>query len=250
MARRIHTTNIGPGEIELSEREAHHVRDVLRLGAGEAVELFDDAGSVARGTIVRCGDDGVTVRVDEISAPGGPDEAAIRLTVASAVPKGDRAEWMIEKLSELGVDRFIPLATARSVVLPEGKNKHERWTRIATEAAKQSRRRGVMRIEPLTALDPALRDVVAAGACWHLSTAADATPVLGLVAGDVPPPPALTAFIGPEGGWTDDEVARFTAAGARGVRLTPTVLRVETAAVAVAAVVRCVPKLSQPRPVP
>ena len=239
MVRRIHTSTLrAAGDLTLSEREAHHARDVLRLGSGDAVELFDDAGTTARGTIVSSAPAGVVVRVEAPSAATAGD-IAIRLTVAAAVPKGDRADWMIEKLSELGAERFVPLATARSVVLPEGKNKRERWMRIATEAAKQSRRRGVMRIEELTKLEEALTDATGAGACWHLSTAAGATPVLDLV-GQVSPR-ALTAFVGPEGGWTDEEMAQFESAGARGVKLTPTVLRVETAAVAIAAILGSIP---------
>ena len=239
MVRRIHTSTLrAAGDLTLSEREAHHARDVLRLGTGDVVELFDDAGATARGTIVSSATAGVVVRVEAPSAATAGD-VAVRLTVAAAVPKGDRAEWMIEKLSELGVERFIPLATARSVVLPEGKNKRDRWTRIATEAAKQSRRRGVMRIAELTKLGNALADATGAGACWHLSTAAAATRVLDLV-GPVPPR-ALTAFVGPEGGWTDEELAQFESAGATAVKLTPTVLRVETAAVAIAAILGSMP---------
>ncbi len=217
----------------LSEREAHHARDVLRLVAGEIVEVFDDLGAVARATIVSSGAGGVVVRVDEPT----PDSPAmgVKLTIAAAVPKGDRAEWMIEKLSELGVERFVPLATARSVVLPEGKNKRDRWVRVATEAAKQSRRRGVMRIDELTRLSDALRDETAAGPCYCLSTAKDAAPVLDLFTRDTPQ--ALTAFIGPEGGWTDEEIAQFDAARAIGVTLTTTILRIETAAAAIAAIV-------------
>src|SRR5687767_15989799 len=91
---------------------------------------------------------------------GSVDEAGPRgldWTIAAAVPKGDRADWMVEKLSELGVEEFIPLASARSVVLPEGRNKRERWVRIATEAAKQSRRGGVMRVGELTPVAEALK---------------------------------------------------------------------------------------------
>ena len=235
MVRRIHTSTLrAPGDLTLSEREAHHARDVLRLGSGDVVELFDDAGATARGTIVSSAPAGVVVRVEAPSAAMAGD-VAVRFTVAAAVPKGDRAEWMIEKLSELGAERFIPLATARSVVLPEGRNKRDRWTRIATEAAKQSRRRGVMRIDELTKLGDALAEASGAGACWHLSTAAGATPVLDLVGRKAPP--TLTAFIGPEGGWTDEEMAQFEAAGAIAVKLTPTILRVETAAMAIASIV-------------
>ena len=241
MVRRIHTSSaVRAGDVALSEREAHHARDVLRLTQGEIVEVFDDAGAVARGTIVSSGAGGVVVRLDEPAL----DESAtsVRLTVAAAVPKGDRADWMIEKLSELGVERFIPLAAARSVVLPEGKNKRERWTRIATEAAKQSRRRGVMRIDELTRLSDYLNNAEPAGSArYHLSTAPGATPILERLSQDAPP--AVTALVGPEGGWTDEELAAFDAGGSTAVRLTTTILRVETAAIAIASIVGSVHRL-------
>ena len=222
------------GTLALDPAQAHHARDVLRLTEGAAVEVFDDAGRVARGVLSVSAADGVAVRVervDEAAAPG----ASVRLTVAAAVPKGDRADWMVEKLSELGVADFIPLAAARSVVLPEGKNKRERWVRIATEAAKQSRRAGVMRVGELTKLTAAL---AACERAWFLATEAAVTPAgIREAIDSLAPGAGVCAFIGPEGGWADDELRQFAAAGARAVRLTETILRVETAAVAVAAVV-------------
>ena len=230
--RRIHTPRLVAGLTTLDAGAARHVRDVLRLTEGTTVEVFDDAGGVGEGTLVEVGPRAVVVRVERFSTESS-NSNVMRLTVASAVPKGDRADWMIEKLSELGVERFIPLAAARSVVLPEGKNKHERWVRIATEAAKQSRRRGVMAIDPLTRVTDAL--VSGEGRLLLLSTAQDATPISEAVQPTTTG--AVRAFIGPEGGWTDEEVAAFASAGATGVKLTSTVLRVETAAVAVAAIV-------------
>jgi 16S rRNA (uracil1498-N3)-methyltransferase len=125
------------------------------------------------------------------------------------------------------------LAAARSVVLPRGRNKQERWERIALESAKQSRRSGTMRIAPLTPLAAALAAM--AGAGWVLSTADDAQPIAQLARS---PLSSVTAFIGPEGGWTDDELAAFSRAGVTPVRLTDTILRVETAAIAAAATVQ------------
>jgi len=230
--RRIHTPRLVVGQITLDPASARHARDVLRLTQGTTVEVFDDAGATGAGTLVEVGPRAVVVRVEQFS---NSDHASLmRLTVASAVPKGERADWMVEKLSELGVERFIPLATARSVVLPEGKNKHERWVRTATEAAKQSRRRGVMTIDPLTRVGEALK--ADEGSVLLLSTAPNATPIVDALSSSRDRAP-IRAFIGPEGGWTDDEVAMFDTVGATGVKLTSTVLRVETAAIAVAAIV-------------
>jgi 16S rRNA (uracil1498-N3)-methyltransferase len=241
VARRLHVDAVRVGEITLDADEAHHARDVLRLGVGTAVEVFDDEGRVAGATLTTCDRDAVVARVEQVEMAR---TNRFGWTIASAVPKGDRAEWMIEKLSELGTGAFVPLATARSVVLPEGKNKRERWQRIAIESAKQSRRAGVMRIGELTRLE---RAIVAPG--WYLSTAADAVPVDVAVEKISADASHLTLFIGPEGGWTDEELSRFAAAGLTPVALTGTILRVETAAVTAAAIVAAVlyPRLARRR---
>ena len=240
VARRIHVPCVTVGETVLDPAQAHHARDVLRLTDGATVEVFDDSGRVARGVLLLRGRD-VAVRVERIDEDGAVRATAIQLTVASAVPKGDRADWMVEKLSELGVAEFVPLAATRSVVLPEGKNKRERWVRIATEAAKQSRRSGVMRVGELTSLAEALKKGQAdSQPIWYLATEAEAKPVpIGDAVAGLGSAKTVTAFVGPEGGWTAEERRAFERAGVQPVRLTASILRVETAAVAVAAVVGC-----------
>lgn len=225
------------GEVALEPGPAHHILNVLRLADGTEIEIFDDAGNVATGVLRLRGSGRAAVVVERVAPPvtGG-----LRWTVASAVPKGERADWMVEKLSELGTAAFVPLATARSVVLPEGKNKRDRWARIAAESATQSRRRGVMRIEPLTPLADAIAGM-ARGAShnWFLSPAPDGTAITrALRDGTGGGRPAdVTLLVGPEGGWTGEEIAAMRDAGLLAVRLTETILRVETAAVAAAAVI-------------
>jgi len=227
MIRRVHLAKLSTGSIALPLAEAHHLRDVLRLEAGSPVELFDDDGNVATGIIRHVNSANVVVDVALIQQLGSTGKVVV---VAAAVPKGDRADWMVEKLTELGVVRFVPLVTERSVVLPAGKNKIERWERIAIESAKQSRRAGVMEIASLTPLDQAIAE---AKQGIFLSTAEDAVPIPPVL-GD-----SVTLFIGPEGGWTDGEMARMKSAGFVGAELTSTILRVETAAVVAAGVVMC-----------
>jgi 16S rRNA (uracil1498-N3)-methyltransferase len=228
MMRRLHVRHLHPGNVKLPDAQAHHARDVLRLEERAIVELFDDAGQVARGRLGFEGTRAAFVAVETLLPPGS---GRFQLTVASAVPKGERADWMIEKLSELGVCRFVPLATQRSVVRPGGTNKRQRWERLAIEAAKQSRREGVMQIEELLTVASAIE------AGWYLSTQTNAVPIGEMI--QKPRPAELRLFIGPEGGWTDAERAAFDAAGLTAVRLTHTILRIETAAVAAAAVVMC-----------
>jgi 16S rRNA (uracil1498-N3)-methyltransferase len=243
VARRVHLENVRAGAtVALDPRQAHHLRDVLRLADGATVEVFDDSGQVGEGMLF-LQDGNVSVRIHRAEALR--QVPTLQLNIAAAVPKGDRADWMVEKLSELGVHAFIPLAAARSVVLPEGKSKRDRWNRIATEAAKQSRRRGVMRITELTDVAAALQS---SRYRWFLSTEQpDAAPIAEAAA-LLAPGAALTAFVGPEGGWTDAERQQFLAAGAKPVRLTETILRVETAAVATAAVLLTLATRAAPAP--
>jgi len=231
--RRLHVPALHVGELPLDPAQARHARGALRLEEGAQVEVFDAAGNVATGTL-RYSDHGASVTVT--SVPAAPT-AAFSWSVASAVPKGERADWMVEKLSELGAAAFIPLATARSVVHPEGRGKRERWQRLSIEAAKQSRRVGVMRIGELTSLEHAVA-AARGGAGWYLSLDPRARPMAQVIR-EAPPAPeyALTLFVGPEGGWTPQELSMMDEAGLAALRLTDTVLRVETAAVAAAAVV-------------
>lgn len=217
VTRRVFVPSLAPGVATLAPDAAHHLRDVLRAEVNDVVELFDAAGKSARATLVRVDRDAVEARVESIvDAPAGRS-----IVVASAVPKADRADWLVEKLCELGVTRWVPLRTARSVVHPEGK-KTERWERIAIEAAKQSKRSGVMTIAPLTplaellkTLDPATTAVLSTRQAKPLAAS----------------PGVATLLVGPEGGWTDEELATFSDRGIASATLGTTILRIETAAV-------------------
>jgi 16S rRNA (uracil1498-N3)-methyltransferase len=229
MPRRLLVPHLLPGPLPLPDDQAHHARDVLRMKIGDEVELFTAAGQTAAAVIAEITATGVIATVQEVREPS----STFRLTIASAIPKGARADWMIEKLSELGVDRFVPLSTARSVVHPEGKNKIERWQRLAAESAKQSRRVGVMEIETLTSLADVLTSLSSSTAAY-LSTAAGARPPAAILH---PPSSSLCLLVGPEGGWDDAELARFAERHLTPITLGGTILRVETAAIAAAAVV-------------
>ena len=200
------------GAPELDEDDRHHLERVLRLRPGQAVTVADGAGGWRACVWAGAG------RVE----PSGPVERQARpsppVTVGFALTKGDRPEWVVQKLSEAGVDRIAPFVAARSVVRwDDDKAAHQarRWRQVARQAAMQSRRTWLPAVE---ALAPGLE--VAAGPG---GAAALAQP-----GGEPPSLERPTVLVGPEGGWGADELG----AGLPTVGLGPTVLRAETAAVA------------------
>jgi len=233
MPRRLHTAHLHPGVLTLDATQSRHARQVLRLSDGDEVELFDDAGRTARAVIVAGEASGLHLRVESVREPlaGG-----FQWTVAAAVPKGERADWMVEKLSELGCHSFVPLIAERSVVTPKGTAKHDRWARLATESAKQCRREGVMRVEQPAAVDDMLRLLPSDGHAWFFDTGPTTIAIRELLLAPVPPSP-LTLLVGPEGGWSPAEIDRMLDHRLIAVALTTTILRIETAAVAAAALV-------------
>jgi 16S rRNA (uracil1498-N3)-methyltransferase len=239
--RRVHVSHLAPGALSLNPAEAHHVRNVLRMQAGDQIELFDDAGATAVATLRQLDSTSAIADVAQIT----PAASAPGVVVACAIPKGERADWMVEKLSELGVHRWIPLLTARSVVWASGQNKIQRWRRIAVESAKQSRRAGVMLIDEPAGLSDTLENLPCRNGARYLSTAPDAPSIVEALS---TPLPTRSVFVGPEGGWAPEELSLFAAQHLTPARLTVTILRVETAAVAAAAVLACFQARDAQRP--
>lgn len=215
--------------------ESRHARKVLRLEPGEVVGLLDGCGRVGTGVLGACGKgQAAEVRVTSYRLVP-PTRPAIDL--ATAVPKGGHADEMLASLSQLGVTRLIPLRTQRSIVDPRPK-KIDKFNRAAMESAKQCGRAYLMEIAPVATLG----EVLAQGHDLRLIAA---PPV-----GDAPTSagPAIEArlraaervliLIGPEGGWTPEELDEATKAGAVRWALGPHVMRIETAAAAAAAIAR------------
>lgn len=214
-------------EVTLSGTEAHHLAHVLRLGPGSAVVLFDGEGTEAAAEVVRVGKREVTLGVRSVSAV--PEPTAVPVTLAVAPPKGDRFRWLVEKATELGVARLVPLLTRRTVVDPrDGKLDKLRQTVIA--AAKQCGRSRLMEVTETAKLESILDG---GSTDQRVILHPGGSPLGSAALADVS---GLTLLVGPEGGFTDEEVGRATDAGAEIASLGATILRTETAAIAAAAV--------------
>jgi 16S rRNA (uracil1498-N3)-methyltransferase len=212
------------GCYRLGAEESRHLARVCRLGVGDRVELFDGRGFATMAEIVASSGDRT-----ELVAAGGPiaeRAPSCSLVLATAVPKGDRFDWLVEKATELGVDRLIPIVAERSVVVPRG-SKLDRLRRTIVEACKQSRRSRVMELEePMD---------------WPEVVRRFPGDVRFLAEKDGLPGPRWPAVhgdsvavlaVGPEGGFTGPEAKLALEAGWIPIRLGYNVLRVETAGLA------------------
>ena len=218
--------------LTLSGDEAHHATAVRRLRAGDVLCLFDGRGGLARATLTGITARGraLDLRIDERhTAP--PPKPAIHLVCA--LPKGDRQGTLLDMTTQLGLTTFTPLVCERSAVQP-GANSVERWRRICLEACKQSRRLYLPVVHSPATLQKIMAQKPAqAGAVWIAHPAADAMPVVDAVAQNALHD--VTILIGPEGGFTENEIAQALAAGARSLSLGSAILRIETAAVSLVA---------------
>lgn len=229
-ARRFHVEDLSHPTLHITGEPAHHALKVLRLEVGAPVVLFNANGIEADGRIIATTRDSLEIEIiarREIALP------IAQLTIACAVPKGDRADWLVEKCAELGVTRLIPLICERSQVRP-GEGKIDRWRRKAVEAARQSRQSHAMSLESPKTLAESLTSA-APGASIYFGNPDPANPALHEVLAGSADKQALI-IVGPEGGLTADELALIAHSGGRGIRLASSILRIETAAVAIAAI--------------
>jgi 16S rRNA (uracil1498-N3)-methyltransferase len=207
--------------------EGRHAARVQRLGVGESLQVSD-----GRGAVLECLVAGVVPTGLRLTVVGRRSEAPPqpRLVVVQALPKGDRGELAVEMLTELGVDEVVPWAASRSIAQwrdARGARALDKWRRTAREAAKQSRRAHIPVIADLaTTAQVTERLRVAGGLVLHEAA------TVALAGAALPSAGELLLVVGPEGGISDDELARFAAAGAAAVRLGQPVLRTSTAGVA------------------
>jgi 16S rRNA (uracil1498-N3)-methyltransferase len=223
MADRFYTNSaLALGTVVLQGPEVHHLATVRRLGAGDRVILFNGDGRDYPAQVEAIERKQVVLVVLAIEASNR--ELPFRLELAAPMPKGDRGDFLVEKLTELGVTDFVPLRTDRSVVHPR-ETKLDRLQRAVIEASKQCGRNVLMRIHELTDWKP-------------YSVRAD-LPRVRLMAQPGGEPMSrfdsiggICCAVGPEGGFSVAEMELATRAGWRAIELGPRILRVETAAIA------------------
>lgn len=215
-----------PGPFEIMGPEAHHLSTVCRLRPGDTIVLFNGQGVEAPARIGQVGKKSVQVELLAVARPNR--EVGYRLEMAAPLPKGDRADVLIEKLTELGVTCFTPLQTSRSVVHPR-ESKLERLERHVIEASKQCGRNVLLRVSELTRWIEFVRSPGLPGRKIVAHPEGQTVSPDVFVGG-----PDVVLAIGPEGGFTEEEVMQAQETGWQVVSLGPRILRVETAAIVLA----------------
>lgn len=229
--RRFFVDAVRAGMAELRGDEARHLTRVLRVEPGQRFEISDNQSAWLAEIIEARGERVVFRAIEALDAPPPP----VRITLCAALIKFDRFEWMIEKATELGVDRILPVHATRSErgLAEAARKRTERWVRIARESSQQSRRVRVPEILAAVAFEKSLS---LEADHRYLLDEEEAPPLLRSTPAERPAGSRIAVLVGPEGGWTGAERQISAAAGWQPVSLGPQVLRAETAAAAALAV--------------
>jgi 16S rRNA (uracil1498-N3)-methyltransferase len=202
--------------LELPPDETNHVHNVLRGKNGDLIEVVDGEGRLFAARLRSGG--GASV-VEELEAPG---ETRLEISLYQGVPKGGRMDLVVEKATEVGATRIVPLLAERGVVSPR-EGKIGRWRRVAEAAARQALRLSVPEVAEPVRFEDAASEVGEAGVLLH--KAPDLQPVEAVVGAPV------SLFVGPEGGWSEGELLLAEEAGLTFGGLGPYRLRSETAGI-------------------
>lgn len=213
--------------VTLTADEARHLRDVLRLKPGDVVYVFDGYGHEFRATVSNIRRDTTELRLEAEVEPAKP-ESQLQLNLGVALLKGEKFDLVVQKATELGVTKITPLITRHADIhlrdASDATKRVTRWQRIALEAAKQSGRAFV----PQISLPVAFENVAVDGAGVLFSERG------GEALESLSATRSITALVGSEGGWADEEIESARARGFHVVTLGGRILRAETAAIAVA----------------
>ena len=231
--------NIVENALKVTGENSHYLRNVLRVRKGEELRAFDGTGKEYLCQVVKVHPRHVALHIIEIFDVD--TEPSVEICLVQGLIKAKHFEFAIQKCTELGVKKFIPVVTERTVVKLKGKraeNRRLRWKKIAVEAAKQCGRSFYPEVEPVTSFGDALKIIQTRDMSiipWEEEKALTLKKVL-TGGGESHLPRKVMVFIGPEGGFSSQEVSLAKKAGVIPVSLGPRLLRSETAAIAAVSV--------------
>ncbi len=216
--------------VAFADDDARKIATVLRGRSGERVQVVDSSGAAYAASLDVEGTN-VRATLDERLARGAR-ETSLRVTIAQGIPKGQKMDLIVEKATELGVASIVPLRSERVLGERTGEAKRERWERLAKTAAQQCGRSTIPTIEPVLAWSGLIATFAEYDRVYVPWELADVTPLRAVFDADSGCANVLIV-IGPEGGFSADEVARAAAAGAVTISLGTRILRTETVALVV-----------------
>jgi 16S rRNA (uracil1498-N3)-methyltransferase len=231
-------------EVVLSGAVAHQIRHVLRMEPGDRILVLDNSGWERVVILRQVGSHRIIGHVEEKRLAAG--EPGTRITLYQSVLKSQRFEWVLQKGTELGISEFVPMISDRCVTanLEDVDRKRERWTRIIQEAAEQSHRGRLPLFQPAHLFPAACKRARRSGGLALIPWEGESSNSLKLVLtgkgeniSSLPRPLSMSLFIGPEGGFTPEEVQLATGYGVIPVTLGPRILRAETAGLVAATVI-------------
>lgn len=222
--------------LEIEGADAHKIAHVLRLRTGEHIEIVDSAAQLFRARLSVEGAR-VSAELEEMLATRDASRD-LRIAVAQGIPKGSKMDYVVEKLSELGVSELIPLHTERVIASDVAAAKLDRWRRLAQSSGAQSGRTALLRIEEPLDMATALARAAAFDLVLMPWEAADPKPLAQVLPELLAGVTSVLVFIGPEGGFSHAEAEAAREAGAQLVSLGRQILRTETAGLVTAAILR------------
>ena len=219
----------------IDSSESHHIIHVKRLKIGDSIIVFNGTGDEFEAKIEDIEDNRVNVRINQQKTIS--KENIVEIDIAFAIPKGKRSHLLIQKCTELGVHKLIPINYARSVVKlkDDCSVKIEKWQKIAIEASKQCGRNTITEIGNVVDFDNILNTSDSYDLPLFACSQSDSDNLKNTLQ-EHPKPNNILSFIGPEGGFTSNEIEMAKRAGCKFVSLGSQILRVETAAIAVSAI--------------
>ena len=232
----VEPSQIGEKEIVITGPDVNHIRNVLRMRAGEELLAADGQGSEYRCILRELQDS--EIRAEICRRLGSSAELPSRITLFQGLPKGDKMDLIIQKCVELGVFRVVPMTTKRTVVKLDAKkeeSRRKRWTAVSESAAKQSGRGIIPEISGVKSFREAVEEAGELDVCLIPYEKAENMARTREILSGIPAGASIGVFIGPEGGFEEEEVREAMAAGARPITLGRRILRTETAGMAVLA---------------
>ncbi len=230
-------SSIESDQVTLDAEQAHQICQVLRLRTGQAIVVLDGGGTeydVTLATVTRR-----EVRGKVTGKRPAQGEPKVQITLFQSLLSREKFEWVLQKGTEVGVARFAPVATQRSIMRAKkiDEKKMIRWRRILTEASEQSHRGRIPQLDQAIDFGEAVSDLSDFD-CTLIAAPSDESPTLGeaLVSGERKVA-SVALLIGPEGGFAPDEIDLACQNGAIPISLGPRILRTETAAVVASALI-------------